>query len=145
MCSMSERGGHDWSDLAVVTLTPRGCELGQRLVARLGAGEVVSVRDNCRETLAGLFQAGRPLICVMALGIVVRVLGSIAKAKETEPPVVVVDEAGRFAISVLGGHQAGANRLAARVAEAIGAQPVITTASESLGLPAVDLIGQSWG
>jgi cobalt-precorrin 5A hydrolase len=59
--------------------------------------------------------------------------------------VVVVDEAGRFAVSVLGGHQAGANELARRVAKILKATPVITTASESLGLPAVDLIGHELG
>src|SRR5262249_33453879 len=62
-----------------------------------------------------------------------------------DPPVVVVDEAGRFAISVLGGHVAGANVLASHVADAIGAAPIITTASEALGLPALDLIGRDWG
>jgi cobalt-precorrin 5A hydrolase len=81
-----------------------------------------------------MFQAGRPLVCIMALGIVVRILGPLAKDKKTEPPVVVVDEAGRFAISVLGGHEGGANELANQVAQAIGAMPVITTASEVLGL-----------
>jgi cobalamin biosynthesis protein CbiG len=78
----------------------------------------------------------------MALGIVVRTLGPLARDKHAEPPVVVVDEAGRFAVSVLGGHAAGANALAERVARALGATPVITTASEALGRPAVDLIGK---
>jgi cobalamin biosynthesis protein CbiG len=81
----------------------------------------------------------------MALGIVVRILGPLARAKETDPPVVVVDEAGNFAISVLGGHGGGANALAKQVAKALGAVPVITTASDALGLPALDLIGREWG
>jgi cobalt-precorrin 5A hydrolase len=59
--------------------------------------------------------------------------------------VVVVDEAARFAISMLGGHDAGANLLARQVAEILAAQAVITTASDSLSLPAADLIGRSLG
>jgi cobalt-precorrin 5A hydrolase len=132
-------------ELAVVTLTPRGADLGRRLVRALGRGEVLLVPGATRPVLSELFQAGRPLVCVMALGIVVRMLGPLAHDKTAEPPVVVVDEAGRFAVSVLGGHAAGANALAGEVARALGAVPVITTASEALGLPAVDLIGKHHG
>src|SRR5262245_26897676 len=81
----------------------------------------------------------------MALGIVVRTLGPLTRDKHAEPPVVVVDEAGRFAVSVLGGHGGGANRLAEEVAAALGATPVVTTASDALGLPSADLIGQPFG
>lgn len=132
-------------DLAIVALTPNGLALGQRIAAALGRGEVIDVRGSIRETLGALFQAGRPLVCVMALGIVVRVLGPLTRDKASEPAVVVVDEAGRFAVSVLGGHEGGANELAAEVAKGIGATAVITTASESRRMPAVDLIGRVRG
>jgi cobalt-precorrin 5A hydrolase len=120
--------------LAIVGLTANGEALGRRIARALGEGEVIFAGGSARPTLQGLFQAGRPLVCVMALGIVVRILGPVAKDKRTDPPVVVVDEGRRFAISVLGGHEGGANELANRVARAIGAVPVITTASEVLGL-----------
>jgi cobalt-precorrin 5A hydrolase len=132
-------------ELVVVALTPRGGDLGRRLARDLGRGEVRDAQGCVRPLLQELFQAGKPLVCVMALGIVVRILGPLARDKGTEPAVVVVDEAGRFAVSVLGGHAAGANALAQQVAQAIGAIPVITTASETLGLPAVDLLGREWG
>jgi cobalt-precorrin 5A hydrolase len=132
-------------ELAVVALTPWGTALAQRLVAALGRGEVVPVAGSVRETLHDLFTAGRPLVCIMALGIVVRILGPLVRGKEDDPPVVVVDDAGRFAVSVLGGHVAGANQLAHDVGRAIGALPVITTGSDALGLPAIDLIGREWG
>jgi cobalamin biosynthesis protein CbiG len=132
-------------ELAITTLTPSGLDLGRRLAMALGRGELVSAQGGGRQTLQELFQAGRPLVCIMALGIVVRILGPLAQNKETDPPVVVVDEAGQFAVSVLGGHAAGANDLARQVAKALGAVPVITTASDALGLPAVDLIGRAWG
>jgi cobalt-precorrin 5A hydrolase len=133
------------SKLAILVLTPRGLDLGRRLVETLGDGEVVAVAGQTRPMLEDCFRAGRPLVCIMALGIVVRILGPLAQNKQSDPPVVVVDEAGQFAISVLGGHGAGANDLARAVANALGAVPVITTASDVLGLPAIDLIGRTWG
>jgi cobalt-precorrin 5A hydrolase len=129
----------------ILALTPRGLDLAQRLADRLGRGQVVSVDRNTRSALQEMFRSGHPLVCVMALGIVVRILGPLTTDKEQDPAVVVVDEAGRFAISVLGGHGQGANALAEEVARALGATPVITTASDVLGLPAVDLLGRSWG
>lgn len=133
------------AELAIVTLTPRGHQLAQRLLERGLAGEIINADSHVRAVLTESFQAGRPLVCVMSLGIVVRILGPITQDKRVEPAVVVVDEAGQFAVSVLGGHAAGANELAKKVATAIGAVPVITTASDALGLPAVDQIGQHWG
>src|SRR6516162_4426535 len=121
------------NDVAIVALTPNGLALGRRLAKSLGRGEVIHVSESARIKLQELFQIGRPLVCIMALGIVVRFLGPCAKDKKTDPPVVVVDEAGQFAISVLGGHEGGANELANQVAQVIGAVPVITTASEVLG------------
>src|SRR5262249_49541262 len=121
------------NDLAIIALTPNGLELGRRLARSLGCGGGIWV-ESARGEREEMFRARRPLVCVMALGIVVRILGPSTKDKKTDPPVVVVDEAGRFAISVLGGHEGGANELANQVAQAIGAVPVITTASEALGL-----------
>lgn len=85
------------------------------------------------------------IVGVMALGIVVRLAGPLASDKRGDPAVVVVDDAGRFAVSVLGGHGAGANELTGEVARIIGAIPVVTTASEARRLPAVDLIGKNLG
>jgi cobalamin biosynthesis protein CbiG len=132
-------------NLAIVALSPRGAELGRRLAKLLRRGEVIPAERGAALALTNLFREGRSLVCIMALGIVVRALGPLARDKRAEPPVVVVDEAGQFAVSVLGGHTAGANALAREVAQALGAVPVITTASEALGVPAVDLIGRCWG
>jgi cobalt-precorrin 5A hydrolase len=85
------------------------------------------------------------IVAVMALGIVVRVAGPLAHDKRRDPAVVAVDDAGRFAISVLGGHGAGANELATWVAGVLQAQPIITTASDAQGVPAVDQIGRALG
>lgn len=75
----------------------------------------------------------------MAAGIVVRGIAPHLRGKDTDPAVVVVDEAGKFAISLLSGHLGGANQLARLVAQILKGTPVITTATDVQGLPALDL------
>jgi len=84
------------------------------------------------------FRAYDALICVMACGIVVRSLAPHLMAKQSDPAVVVVDEKGQFAISLLSGHIGGANSLAGQVAALTGGTPVITTATDVQGLAAFD-------
>jgi len=71
-------------------------------------------------------------IMLAASGVAVRFLEGLPQDKRTDPAVVLLDEAGRFAVSLLGGHEGGANRLAYRVANVVGAIPVVTTATEAL-------------
>lgn len=85
-----------------------------------------------KESLSHIFPKYDAHICIMALGIVIRELTPLLRHKTVDPAVVVVDELGRFAISVLSGHLGGANGLAETLAERIGAQAVITTASDGL-------------
>ena len=59
--------------------------------------------------------------------------------------MVVVDEAGKFVIPVLSGHLGGANQLAGHLATVLGAQPVLTTASDARETIAVDLLGRELG
>ncbi len=81
----------------------------------------------------------------MSSGIVVRDLAPLLRSKHADPGVVVVDERGRHAISLLSGHQGGGNALARRVAALLGGTAVITTASDVRELPALDLLGQTPG
>ncbi|MEC5164011.1 MULTISPECIES: cobalamin biosynthesis protein [unclassified Janthinobacterium] len=71
-------------------------------------------------------------VMVAASGIAVRFLDGLAQDKHSDPALVVLDEAGRFAVSLLAGHEGGANELAYRVAAVVGAVPVVTTATEAL-------------
>ncbi|HKE99416.1 MAG TPA: precorrin-3B C(17)-methyltransferase [Actinomycetes bacterium] len=87
---------------------------------------------------------GVALVLCMATGAAVRLIAPHLAGKDRDPAVVAVDDAGAFAVALLGGH-AGANALAGEVAAALGAQPVVTTASEALGLPALDRLGEPLG
>ncbi len=85
------------------------------------------------------------LVCFCSVGATVRLLAPYLGDKARDPGVVAVDEGGRFAVAVIGGHLGGANAWAQRLAAELGATPVVTTASDSAGLPAVDLLGQEQG
>jgi cobalt-precorrin 5A hydrolase/precorrin-3B C17-methyltransferase len=81
------------------------------------------------------------LVCFLAAGAVIRLIAPLLDSKHTDPAVVCVDEAGRYAVALAGGHAGGANALAVRAAEALGAEPVITTATDAAGLPGLDMLG----
>ncbi len=85
------------------------------------------------------------LIFLGSCGIAVRAVAPYVTSKLADPAVVVVDETGTFAVSLLSGHLGGANRLAETVAGLIGAAPVITTATDRRGLFAVDTWAKAQG
>lgn len=120
---------------ALLALTRPGERLARRLAVALPGASVFVGGHRLPE----LFAEGTPVVAFMALGAAVRLLAPVLKDKSTEPPVVVVDDAGRFAVSVVGGRSGGGNRLAEYVASVLGAEAVVTTAAERLGLPALDL------
>jgi cobalt-precorrin 5A hydrolase len=81
---------------------------------------------------AEIFGQYRGLVYFAPCVVVVRALAPNVKHKLTDPAVVVVDGGGRYAVSLLSGHEGGANQLALQVANAIGAEPVISTTTEAL-------------
>ncbi len=101
--------------------------------------------DRLSVTLPDCFHRYAGHIFVMSTGIVVRVIAPLIRHKTCDPAVVVVDEAGRHAVSLLSGHLGGANRLAETVAALVGADPVITTATDATGAPAIDVIAAENG
>jgi cobalt-precorrin 5A hydrolase / precorrin-3B C17-methyltransferase len=85
------------------------------------------------------------IVLFLATGAAVRLIASLLESKHRDPGVVTVDDAAGFAVALCGGHAGGANALAERVADALGATPVLTTASDSVGVPALDSLGRELG
>lgn len=98
-----------------------------------------------RPVLQNLFVNRDALVVFLPLGAAVRLLAPVFAGKKHDPAVVCVDDAGRFAISLLSGHTGGADELSRQVADALGAQPIITSASDALNVTAIDLVGRNSG
>ncbi len=84
-------------------------------------------------------------VFIISVGAVVRMVAPLLRDKKVDPAVVCVDDDARFAICVLSGHVGRGNELTGRVATALGAQPVITTASDVRGTLTVDILGRELG
>ncbi|GGV16885.1 precorrin-3B C(17)-methyltransferase [Streptomyces filipinensis] len=93
------------------------------------------------EAVRAAFAQCEQLVCFLATGAVVRLLAPLLGDKAADPGVVCVDEGARFAVSLVGGHGGGANELARAVGEVLGAEPVVTTATDSVGLAGLDTLG----
>lgn len=107
----------------------------------------VTTRRYSSGAVAGLPQAWAEchlVISHLALGATTRLIAPLLQSKLTDPGVVVLDEAGRFAIPLVGGHTGGANDLARRLADGLDATAVLTTATDALGLPGLDTLGWPW-
>jgi cobalt-precorrin 5A hydrolase len=144
--------------LAVFVLTRPGIELSLGLAGvfpkidfftlprlRDDNGRFQLFQGNFASTVARAFQSYEGLVFFSAVAVAVRAVAPHLVSKAVDPAVVVVDEGGRFAISLLAGHLGGANQLAVKVARCLGACPVVTTASDRRGLPAFDALARRWG
>lgn len=130
------------SNLTVFYITRTGARLAKRIADCFPDAEPVRFPQN---DLRNYWRKGAKLVFIMAAGIVVRAIAPLLNNKRTDPAVVVLDEKGKHAISLLGGHLAGANALAEEIAQAADATPVLTTASDINGLPAIDLWAEEQG
>ncbi|MGP1375418.1 MAG: precorrin-3B C(17)-methyltransferase [Almyronema sp.] len=97
------------------------------------------------QALAAAWAEYRGFVFCLATGAVVRLIAPLLKDKATDPAVVVLDEQGQFAVSVLGAHQAGGDRLTQTVATCTGAIPILTGAANRLQMPGVDTWGLPFG
>ena len=147
------------SRTAIVAVSRPGARLAARLSAAMPDAQLHLERRAAagvdaeaqlydlplRPRLQSMFATHDSLVVFLPVGATVRLLAPVLGNKKQDPAVVCVDDAGRYAVSVLSGHVGGADRLAHMVAEAIGAQPIITSASDALNVAAIDLIGADHG
>ncbi len=149
--------------VAVVSITKHGIALAGKVVAALPGAQLFCPEKfraegetaapgvtHCYEGKVGdqvpaLFAAFDGIVAIVSLGAVVRLIAPHLKNKEVDPAVVVIDEAGKFVIPMLSGHLGGANALAGHLATALGAQAVLTTASDARETIGVDLLGRELG
>nr|WP_113867666.1 cobalt-precorrin 5A hydrolase [Brenneria salicis]NMN92113.1 cobalt-precorrin 5A acetaldehyde-lyase [Brenneria salicis ATCC 15712 = DSM 30166]RBP61103.1 cobalt-precorrin 5A acetaldehyde-lyase [Brenneria salicis ATCC 15712 = DSM 30166]RLM29800.1 cobalamin biosynthesis protein CbiG [Brenneria salicis ATCC 15712 = DSM 30166] len=136
--------------IAVFCLTPGGVRLAQRLRAQLPLTcftsekllqpGFVAFNGGFGDTLRQAFAQYAALVVIGAVGITVRTIAPLVQDKLTDPAVVVIDERGQHVISLLSGHVGGANALTCHLAELLGADPVITSATDINQTAALDML-----
>lgn len=139
----------------IISFTEHGAALAQKLKTGLEAQNILcgawlkkrgaeppegveALEKTLREWTDEQFAKKDVLIFIGAAGIAVRSIAPFVRSKKTDPAVIVVDEQGKHAISLLSGHIGGANAMTLLAAELLGAEPVITTATDLNGKFAVD-------
>ena len=125
--------------IAIIQISDEGKSIASLLLAQL-KGEVVS-----RTHVGSRWHDFDAFVFIGAMGICVRTIAPYVRDKHEDPAVVCVDSLGLHAVSVLSGHVGGANELTDRVAAIIGANAVITTQSDNLGLWALDTFESRFG
>jgi len=141
--------------LAIWAITPHGASLANRLADNLPDADVYVSRnliekksshiqfERLSAALKEKFRRYTGHIFIMSTGIVVRLLAPLIQSKTKDPAVVVVDDLGKNAISLLSGHIGGANELTRKIARIIEANPVITTATDINEIPAIDVLAMA--
>ena len=148
--------------LCLVAITKHGAAQAARLAVDLPGADIctsakfaaqfaglpnaVRAYDGAlRDEIGPLFEAYDQIVFFVSLGAVVRLIAPHLRSKDEDPGVIVVDDAGQFVIPVLSGHVGGANEWSERVADLLGAAPVLTTASDVGRTIPVDILGRHLG
>ncbi len=138
-------------NIAIHALTKSGIALANQLRGKLPATLFTLARlsDSKEQSftsftghIADVFNEFDGHIFITATGIAVRSIAPHLQSKDTDPAVIVLDQDGKYAISLLSGHLGGANGLAEQCAAITDGQAVITTATDSAGLPSLDMLAQ---
>jgi cobalt-precorrin 5A hydrolase len=147
------------NETAIVAITKGGVSLGLKIQRQLqgadllvsekfaetaGPGAIV-LKGPLSKNIGSFFHSYQKIIFLISLGAVVRLIAPHLKDKHVDPAVLVIDDKAQFVISVLSGHVGGANAFTEKVAELLGAQPVITTASDVGQTIPVDILGRELG
>jgi len=132
---------------AVMAITRRGTETALKIGGRLGADVFgrEDLKPDFKAFVRRVFGEYDALVFVMACGIAVRSIAPYIRNKQRDPAVIVVDEKGDYAISLLSGHIGGANAFARKIAAVTGGTAVITTATDVCGITAFDVFAADNG
>nr|WP_232695961.1 cobalamin biosynthesis protein [Brevibacillus daliensis] len=151
----------DQRPYAIVAITKHGVEKARTLHRLLPASHLYYMEKfacgdekeldirmftgSVRLLFPDFFKQYSGLIFFISLGAVVRMMAPLLQDKKLDPGIVVVDDRGKHAISVLSGHLGGANELTREVSRLIDAHAVVTTASDVQKTIPVDLLGRKFG
>ena len=130
--------------VAIISFTEAGAKLARKIEGTLVKLHMkVSVEEKpftctLTEWTNRAFCEADALCFIGATGIAVRSIAPFLESKYVDAAVIVLDDMGKYCISLLSGHVGGANQLTEQIAQITGAIPVITTATDNHGYFAID-------
>ena len=130
--------------LCCIAFTEDGLRLAEK-IEKSNYDTAVLTKDNYKNKLQEAFQCYDGIVFISSVGIAVRLSAPYLQSKISDPAIVVVDDLGRYSISLVSGHLGGANQLAAELGDLLGCQPVITTASDGRDIEAIDMFAKRKG
>ncbi len=144
---------------AIYVITKHGIAIASRLLPQLSGADLFVSEKLIGLAPTNVFRLALPMgptlletfpvydchIFIISVGAVVRMVAPLLKNKKVDPAVVCIDDAARFSICVLSGHVGRGNIFTDRIATALGAQSVVTTASDAIGTLTVDILGRELG
>lgn len=120
--------------IAILSVSKKGYDLSFKLKELLDNDSTIIKCDiyhkDVKNAFNLLFYEYDAIIAIMASGILIRSITHLLESKTTDPAILNIDDNGNFVISMLSGHLGGANKLTVKVADLIGATPVITTSTD---------------
>jgi len=128
--------------IACLYFTSSGKAIAERIVYFSDYEVHIYSKENYKSNLNDIFEQYDGIVFISSTGIAIRISASFIKDKSIDPAIVVVDDMGRYSISLLSGHIGGANELAENIANCLKCQAIITTASDGRGIEAVDMFAK---
>ena len=129
----------------IISPLTQDASISLHLPAALNSQGTQQYEGSLKEHLELIWDQHEAFIFCLAAGAVVRLIAPLLNHKAIDPAVVVIDAKGDYVISLCSGHQGKADLLATMIAASIDATAIITGASHSLDLPAIDTFGYSYG
>lgn len=139
----------------ILSFTRNGALLCEKLIdyfdpvecySRYGCGgKLLPLKEDLKGIVQNAFSHSQAIIFIGAAGIAVRLIAPYITSKDKDPAVIVMDERGNYIIPILSGHLGGANQIAILIADKIGGQAVLTTATDCNQVFAVDIWAKEQG
>lgn len=127
--------------IALVTLSNQGLEIAEKIYreapavifvhSQVSEAKGCNVFDKVVELTEEIFKSYKKIVYILPVGVAVRAIAKCIRHKTQDPAVVAVDIGARWAISLLSGHEGGANDLCLKISNIIGSEPIVTTATEA--------------
>jgi cobalt-precorrin 5A hydrolase len=134
--------------IAVISVTSEGDIIAEKLKQSLDIDlyprETIK-KSGIKSLTQRILKEYKGVIFISSTGIAVRAIADYLESKDKDPAVLVIDSSAKFVISLLSGHLGGANEITMDIAEILECTPVITTATDNMGVTAPDMIAKNYG